>query len=312
MRRAYLGPKLEELASGALPDAFEADERATPECPDLLQLVSGRQLLGAVRERRLELLARQAAAAAALREGRQPAAAAALPAGSRAAVGEERQGSKQQQQQCEQSDRQTGKLSETEAHSSEPAQCEMQPPRQLEEQAQREQQQQAQARQHQREPDILDLFVGDELVASAVRHFPRQQQQQKADQVGTGSGSDAGSWTAAGSSRSDRSGRASEVGSGAAGAASQQPDAGAGGPGSVEDCLPAEVIGIYDRAGQLLAQVGTVAAGGRVWSAMPVQAASHASSAVRPCALNFIVPDISYCLADVPLHPVHVGPPTVV
>lgn len=65
MRRAYLGPRLDQLDSGCLPDAFEADERAAPECPDLLQLVSGRQVLGAVRERRLELLERQRAAAAA-------------------------------------------------------------------------------------------------------------------------------------------------------------------------------------------------------------------------------------------------------
>eukprot|EP00887_Chlorella_sp_A99_P000259 scaffold13.g259.t1 len=54
------------LEPHALPEAFEADERSERDCPDLLALVSGRQLLGTVRERRLHLLACQQAGEAAL------------------------------------------------------------------------------------------------------------------------------------------------------------------------------------------------------------------------------------------------------
>ena len=240
MRRAYLGPKLEELASGALPDAFEADERATPDCPDLLQLVSGRQLLGAVRERRLELLARQAAAAAALHEGRQAAAAGALPAaaGAVAAGGEQQE---MEQQHCEQV-----------LFSSGQAQREEQQSTRQQQQAPGQQLQQQQRRQ--RDPDILDLFVGDELVASAVRHFPGQHPPNAPPQHAQGApaSSAAASGATPGSSSSDGSGG----GSGGSGRASSAPqDPGGGESGSMGAGLPAEVIGIYDRAGQLLAQV---------------------------------------------------------
>ena len=39
-----------DTAEGQLPPAFEAEERSWPGCGDLLQLVSGRTLLGVVRE----------------------------------------------------------------------------------------------------------------------------------------------------------------------------------------------------------------------------------------------------------------------
>lgn len=222
VRRAYLGPKLEDLSSGALPDAFEADERAAPDCPDLLQLVSGRQLLGAVRERRLVLLARQAAAAAALQEGRQAEAAGALlgEAAQAVAVAGQHQERHEQQQERQQL---------PEPSNSERAQSKQQPPQQ-----------------QQREPDILDLFVGDELVASAVRHFPRQQEQPSGGSSSTSS--TIGGGPAAGASSS--SGGSSGTG------ASQPPEPGEGSSGSsLGGSLPAEVIGIYDRGGELLAQV---------------------------------------------------------
>lgn len=40
-----------QLNTGELPEAFEGEERSVPGCGDVLQLVSGRQLLGVVRER---------------------------------------------------------------------------------------------------------------------------------------------------------------------------------------------------------------------------------------------------------------------
>ncbi|KAK9814314.1 hypothetical protein WJX72_003841 [[Myrmecia] bisecta] len=48
LRHAYLGPRL-EVESGQLPEQFEAEERSTAGLGDVLQLVSGRQLLGVVR-----------------------------------------------------------------------------------------------------------------------------------------------------------------------------------------------------------------------------------------------------------------------
>lgn len=40
-----------QLNTGQLPEAFEGEERSVPGVGDVLQLVSGRQLLGVVRER---------------------------------------------------------------------------------------------------------------------------------------------------------------------------------------------------------------------------------------------------------------------
>lgn len=40
-----------QLSEGQLPEAFEGEERSVPGMGDVLQLVSGRQLLGIVRER---------------------------------------------------------------------------------------------------------------------------------------------------------------------------------------------------------------------------------------------------------------------
>ena len=40
-----------ELEEGHLPECFEADERSDPTAEDVLQLVSGRTLLGSVRQR---------------------------------------------------------------------------------------------------------------------------------------------------------------------------------------------------------------------------------------------------------------------
>lgn len=40
-----------QLSEGQLPEAFEGEERSVPGVGDVLQLVSGRQLLGVVRER---------------------------------------------------------------------------------------------------------------------------------------------------------------------------------------------------------------------------------------------------------------------
>ena len=44
------------MESGQLPQCFEGDERSDPAASDLLQLVSGRSLLGVVRERKLPTL----------------------------------------------------------------------------------------------------------------------------------------------------------------------------------------------------------------------------------------------------------------
>ncbi|BDA49240.1 probable chaperone protein DnaJ at N-terminal half [Coccomyxa sp. Obi] len=55
LRHAYLGPKL-NLGKGELPDAFEAEERSVPGLGDLLHIVSGRTLIGIVRERRTDRL----------------------------------------------------------------------------------------------------------------------------------------------------------------------------------------------------------------------------------------------------------------
>ena len=70
LRHAYLGPKLDGLQRGQLPECFEADERSTDETPDVLHLVSGRQLLGVVRERRPEKIANQQPVMAHALEGR--------------------------------------------------------------------------------------------------------------------------------------------------------------------------------------------------------------------------------------------------
>lgn len=40
-----------------LPECFEAEERSVPDTADVLQLVSGRTLLGVVREQQLQYLA---------------------------------------------------------------------------------------------------------------------------------------------------------------------------------------------------------------------------------------------------------------
>eukprot|EP00850_Spirogloea_muscicola_P015205 SM000114S24168 [mRNA] locus=s114:296090:298708:- [translate_table: standard] len=50
LKRAYFGPPLEVGLELGLPACFEAEERSHISVPDVLQLVSGRQLLGAVRE----------------------------------------------------------------------------------------------------------------------------------------------------------------------------------------------------------------------------------------------------------------------
>lgn len=63
LRHAYLGPALTDLQRGQFPDCFEGDERSTLDTADVLQLVSGRQLLGVVRERRPEALAGEDATA---------------------------------------------------------------------------------------------------------------------------------------------------------------------------------------------------------------------------------------------------------
>ncbi|DBA75412.1 hypothetical protein WJX77_006042 [Trebouxia sp. C0004] len=50
VRHAYLGPRV-RMNTGELPEAFEGEERTVAGVGDVLQLVSGRQLLGVVRER---------------------------------------------------------------------------------------------------------------------------------------------------------------------------------------------------------------------------------------------------------------------
>ena len=235
VRRAYLGPEIEELESGCLPDAFEADERAEGTCPDLLQIVSGRQLLGAVRERRLELLARQAAAAAVLREGhgRQHGeqADAALPGTD---APEATKMSRQQQQLLLLQQEHAGMQRDGQP----PPDCmhaggsQEQQPSQSEScrQGKRQGQQRQRQQQRPRDPDILDLMLGEDLVASAVRHFPLH--------GGSGSGGQQAGEAAvpAGSGSSISGGGGSEA------AGSAQP-------------LPAEVIGVYGSSGELLARV---------------------------------------------------------
>lgn len=56
MLHAYHGPHV-DMSDRRLPQAFEADERSDTAAPDILQLLSGRQLLGVVRERKDPLLA---------------------------------------------------------------------------------------------------------------------------------------------------------------------------------------------------------------------------------------------------------------
>ena len=65
LAQAYFGPSLAGLPAGCLPAAFEADHRGTPDaCADLLQIVSGRTVMGAVREaRQVQLPGGQAATA---------------------------------------------------------------------------------------------------------------------------------------------------------------------------------------------------------------------------------------------------------
>lgn len=240
VRRAYLGPKLsaEELGAGWLPEAFEADERATSDCPDLLQLVSGRQVLGAVRERRAELLARAAAAAAGELgeegEGRAAAVPAALPAGAvepaikDCSAATERQARQQQVLEC--------CLPQHQQVAEQEEQQQQQHAQQQEQQGWQGWQREQREQQAQREPDILDLHVGGQLVATAVRHFPRDRGRQNGGSDPSGSSSRDGS------------------SSGNTGA----PDASAGNsrhPG--QQAAPAEVIAIYagGAGGQLLAQV---------------------------------------------------------
>ncbi|KAL0034009.1 hypothetical protein WJX79_002800 [Trebouxia sp. C0005] len=50
VRHAYLGPRV-RMDTGELPEAFEGEERTVAGVGDVLHLVSGRQLLGVVRER---------------------------------------------------------------------------------------------------------------------------------------------------------------------------------------------------------------------------------------------------------------------
>ncbi|KAJ7544239.1 hypothetical protein O6H91_09G070400 [Diphasiastrum complanatum] len=52
LRKAYFGPRLK--SNQLFPDCFEADERAQSEFSDILQLVSGRYLFGAVREEHMQ------------------------------------------------------------------------------------------------------------------------------------------------------------------------------------------------------------------------------------------------------------------
>ena len=237
MRRAYLGPKIEDLDSGCLPDAFEADERAEGACPDLLQIVSGRQLLGAVRERRLELLARQAAAAAALREGQERQhgehVCAALSGNVDTQVPEGPSRHQQQQQPERQQEQHPGMQRGGQA-----------PPDCMHASSAQKQQQQQQSppdgcsqglqlekgqQQRPRDPDILDLMLGDDLVASAVRHFPLH--------GGTDSGDQ----------HSEAAGAAATAGLASSGYG--------GGGNEAAQPLPAEVIGVYDSNGELLARV---------------------------------------------------------
>lgn len=56
IRHAYLGPRLDDLEHGQLPDCFEADERATQNTNEILLLVSGRHELGSVRLRTATML----------------------------------------------------------------------------------------------------------------------------------------------------------------------------------------------------------------------------------------------------------------
>ncbi len=56
LRHAYLGPRLDDLEQGQLPDTFEADERATASTDEVLQLVVGRRELGRVKLRSASLL----------------------------------------------------------------------------------------------------------------------------------------------------------------------------------------------------------------------------------------------------------------
>ncbi|KAL4420845.1 hypothetical protein ABPG75_010501 [Micractinium tetrahymenae] len=243
VRRAYLGPKLspDELGAGWLPDAFEADERATQDCPDLLQLVSGRQVLGVVRERRAELLPRaQAAAAGELAES-WAAEAAALPAGAQGqqgsgpavqAAGDCGGAGEREAQQAHQAAAQTDCVDHhtQQQGAAETGQQEQPAAGQRAQQVQQAAQQAQQAQQAEREPDYLDLYVGGQLVATAVRRFP----------AGRTPGSSASGSTSSSSSSSS----SSPTGSTSSHTGQERP-------------APAEVVALYAAGpgGQLLAQV---------------------------------------------------------
>ncbi|KAK9844451.1 hypothetical protein WJX74_002691 [Apatococcus lobatus] len=55
IQHAYLGPEL-DVNMFELPECFEAEERSVPDTGDVLQLVSGRTLLGVVREQQIHYL----------------------------------------------------------------------------------------------------------------------------------------------------------------------------------------------------------------------------------------------------------------
>lgn len=243
VRRAYLGPKLEELDAGHLPDAFEADERADTDCPDLLQLVSGRQLLGAVQERRLELLARHAAAAAALREGQQAAAAAVAGALPQPLEPEQQVAAAQGGRERAQGAPPAG----MHAAASPAWEQELQGGSSSEQEGQPREQPQKQ-RQRRRDPDVLDLILGEgRVVASAVRHFPQKQQRPLQPQPGSNTG-----------------GHVPNIGGGCdSGVSNAEPAPGAGkadggGEQAAAAAPPSQVILIYNEGRELLAQASPV------------------------------------------------------
>ena len=170
LRRAYLGPKLDLEEPHQLPDCFEADERSSPGTPELLELISGRQLLGVVRERRAsQLHGSGTAAAGSLAGGGAAAAAARITAAAddaRQAAAPEggTQGSEagapshpaERSSSSGAATAEPGAASEAAAAAGAsqggPAGREGQP-----------------GEEKQEEPDVLELIMADEVVATAVR-----------------------------------------------------------------------------------------------------------------------------------------------
>ena len=150
IRHAYLGPRLDDLEHGQFPDCFEADERATDTTNEVLQLVSGRQELGSVRLRTASMLS-ESEKKAWLGQGecnytgveKDPALLAAFEVAGLTPP------NKSEQKQSEEDDAQTKHFSSRKETETAP-------------------QDKTNNIKTSRQPQIVDLYLDDELIATAV------------------------------------------------------------------------------------------------------------------------------------------------